>query len=151
MADIGQGIIVGVSAGIVTSVILGIYSWLVRRRDRLEQVRYIRHFVTTHMRTILKATTLPSPEQGKNEIPADMVRFASFREFQAEIDATVSHRASALSYMEIHSLQKIMKTTSKSMTDLTLQERKVLPLSIAESIWDNFQKLEWLDLPGKLS
>jgi len=151
VTDISQGIIVGVSAGVVTSAILGIRSWLFRWRARREQVRHIRHLVATHMQTILQAAALPPPVQGEKGIPADIVRFSYFRAFQAQLDATVSHRASALSYTETYSLQEITKTTSKTMTDLTLQERKVLPLPMAESMWHCFRDLEWLDLPKKVS
>ena len=94
---------------------------------------------------------LPLPEQGREGIPADRVRFTYFREFQAVMVATVSHRTSALSYKETYALQEIMMTTSKTMTDLTLEERKVLPLPIAESIWASFRKLKWLDLPDCLN
>ena len=148
MSDIGQGIVIGVSAGIVTSIILGICSWLIRWRDRREQVRYVRHLVVRHMRTMVSAARLPPPERGKDSVPADLVRFAHFRVFEAEIDAAVAHRTSTLSYKQVYSLQRVVRTMKNVMTDLPLQQ--TLPLPIANSMWEKFQQVEWLNLPQDL-
>ena len=80
-------------------------------------------------------------------IRADRLRFVFFRELQSALLVALSSRATALTYKEVSSLQKILADIDRTMTDLTLQERGILPLTIAQSFDEQLKALSWLRLP----
>ena len=149
MLDIAKGLVIGVGAGVTTAAILGVWHWIVRFRDRREQIPHIRQLITTQAERIMSATDIPSPEPGQGPIPADRLRFVFFRELQSALLIALSSRATALTYKEISSLQRILADIDRAMTDLTLSERGVLPLTIAQSFYEQLEKLSWLGLPKK--
>ena len=146
MFNIVEGLIIGVGAGVTTTVILGVWRWLMRFKDRREQITFIRDLVTDQMEHTLFATDLPPPARGENPVSADSVRYALFRNFQIDLQVALSSRATLLTYKEVSSLQKILANRDWVMTDLTLHERKIMPLTIAQSFCDQLQSLCWLDL-----
>ena len=149
MQEIIKGLVIGVGAGVTTAAILGVYRWLIRYRDRREQIPYIRDLISNQMGRILSATDLLPPEPGMAPIPADCVRFTFFRELQSALLVALSSRATALNYQEVSSLQKVLSDVERAMTDLTLLERSIMPAPIADSFYENLQALSWLGLPKK--
>lgn len=147
MQEIIEGLIIGVGAGVTTAAILGAWRWLIRYRDRREQIPYIRDLIANQIKRILSATDLPPLEPGMEKIPADCIRFVYVREFQSALLVALSSRATALTYQEVSSLQKVLADLERAMTDLPLRKRGVLPEAIARSYYDSFQKLSWLGLP----
>ena len=149
MQDIAEGLIIGVGAGVTTAAILGIWHWAIRWLHRREQIPYIRDLITTQRDRILSATDLPPLEPGQNPVPADHLRFVFFRELQSTLLVALSSRATALTYKEISSLQKILADVDRAMTDLPLRERLVFPLAIAQSFFGQLESLTWLRLPNR--
>lgn len=147
--DIAKGLIIGVGAGVTTAAILGARRWWIRRRERREQIPYIRNLIAMQAERILSATDLSPPAPDKAPVPADRVRFVFFRELQSALLTVLSSRASALSYQEVFSLQKILADVDRAMTDLTLRERGILPLPIAQSFYEQLKALTWLGLPDR--
>ena len=147
--EILNGLIIGIGAGISTTVIIGIYHWFTKYRNRREQISYIRNLMSTQIKRILTATDLPPYASGKESIPADCVRFVYFREFESAFLVALSSRTTELTYKEIFSLQKIFADIDRAITDLTLRERGILPLTIAESFYQKLKDLDWLKLPDR--
>ena len=147
LLDIAKGFIIGVGAGLTTAAILGLRSLFIRFLDRREQIPYIRNLITMQTERILSATDLPPPASGKEPIPADCLRFVFFRELQSALLVALSSRATALTYKEVSSLQKILADIDRAMTDLTLRERGILPLTLAQSFYKQLKALSWLRLP----
>ena len=143
MIDVAEGLLIGVGAGLTTTLILGMYQWFSRYLKRCEQITYIREFIDTQIRRILDATDLPSPE-GQEQIPADCVRFVYFRALQSELQVALSTRVTALTYKEVSSLQSVLANIERVMSDLTLIKRGVMPLHLAQSLNEQFQDLNWL-------
>ena len=146
MFNIVEGLIIGVGAGVTTAVILGVWRWRIRFKDRREQITYIRDLVTDQIERTLSATDLPPPAPGENPVSAGSVRYALFRNFQIDLQVALSSRATSLTYKEVSSLQKILVKGDRLMTDLTLHERKIMPLTIAQSFCNQLQSLCWLEL-----
>ena len=78
--EILNGLIIGIGAGITTTVIIGIYHWFIKYRNRQEQISHIRNFIEPQIERILTATDIPPHASGRKPIPADCVRFVYFRE-----------------------------------------------------------------------
>ena len=147
--DVAKGLIIGVGAGVTTAAILGVWHWSIRFRNRCEQIPYIRNLITTQVERILSATDLPPPAPGQGPVPGDRVRYVFFRELQSALLVALSSRATALTYKEIFSLQKILTDIDRTMTDLPLHERGILPLTIAQSFYEQLEALSWLGLPKR--
>ena len=149
MQNIAEGLIIGVGAGITTAAILGMWHLLIRSLKRREQIPHIRDLIATQQERILSATDLPPLEPGQDPVPADRLRFVFFRELQSALLVALSSRATALTYREISSLQKILADVDRAMTDLPLRERSVFPRAIAQSFFDQLESLTWLRLPNR--
>ena len=149
MQEFAGGLLIGVGAGVTTAAIVGAWHWFVKFRDRREQIPYIRDLITTQAERILSATDLPPPAPGQEPVPADCVRFVFFRELQSALLVTLSSRATALTYKEVSSLQKILADIDRAMTDLPLRARGIMPLAIAQSFYEQLEALSWLGLPKK--
>ena len=149
MHEIVKGLVIGVGAGVTTAAILGAWHWLIRFRDRREQIPYIRDLIAGQREKILSATDLSPVKAGGEPVPADCLRFVFFRELQSALLVALSSRATALTYKEVSSLQKILADIDRVMTDLPLRERGIMPLSIAQSLFVELQGLSWLRLPDR--
>ena len=148
MIDVAKGLLIGVGAGLTTTLILGMYRWLSRYQDRREQITYIREFIDTEIRRILDATDLARPE-GQEPITADRLRFVYFRVLQSELQVALSTRVTALTYIEVSSLQRVLANFERVITDLSLVKRGVIHLHLSQSLYEQFQDLNWLGLPKK--
>ena len=146
MIDIAEGLIIGVGAGLTTTLILGMYHWFSRFLKRREQITYIREFIDTQIRRILDATDLPPPE-GQEPITADRLRFVYFRALQSELQVALSTRVTALTYKEVSSLRRVLANFERVITDLSLIKRGFIPLNLAQSLYKQFQDLHWIGLP----
>ena len=146
MSKIAEGLIIGVGAGLTTAIMLGIGHLLIRYLQRREQTTYIRNLIAEQAKAILTADDLPHPEPGGNPIPADCVRYVIFRKLQSDLEVAISSRATALKYHELSALRKIMASTDRTLTDLPLHDRKIMPLGIAKGFYDLVLGLRWLGL-----
>ena len=110
------------------------------------QVSYIRELVSTSFREILGANDVPPQEEGHSPIPADIVRFGLFRNFEAAFEVAIISRTSALESTRTADLQLALVGMRQTMNDLDFMERRLLPLPTAMAFYTEFQKLEWLGL-----
>ena len=150
MSNIEEGLIIGVGAGLTTAIMLGIGRLLIWCWHRREQIPYIRNLIAGPAKTILTADDLPHPKPGENPIHADFVRYVIFRNFQSDLDVAISSRATALKYHELSALREVMASTDLALTGLTMHDRKIMPITIAEGFYDGVRELRWLGLPRDL-
>ena len=153
LVTIATGVGIGVGVGVTTALILGVYRWVVRYRDRREQMNYIREVVVTNLERILSAgREMPSEAievpDSKMRITADHIRFPLFRALEDELEVTLSYRATALTYKEIAPLKRVLATTHRVMTDLSMYKYKILPSTIAEKLHNQFMEIDWLKMPA---
>lgn len=94
---------------------------------------------------------LAAPSGGHGPVPADHVRFAHFCELRDALDVALTSRVGALGYKEVSSLWAVLAQLNTMLTNLSLQERKTLPLGIANSLRENLLELDWLALPHEYS
>ena len=149
MIDVAKGLLIGVGAGLTTTLILGMYRWVSRFQDRREQITYIRELIDTEIRRILDATDLSTIIGPIGPITADRLRFVYFRALQSELKVALSTRVTALTYKEVSSLQLVLTNFERGITDLSLIELGIIPLHLAQSLHKQFQDLIWLGLPKK--
>ena len=146
MSNIVEGLVIGVGAGVTTAITLGIWHLLIWCWQRREQKTYIRNLIAGPVKTILTANDIP----GENPISADRLRYVIFNKLQSDLDVAISSRATALKYHELSALRKVMASIDLALTSLTLHDRNIMPLTIAESFYDGVQELRWLGLPRDL-
>lgn len=112
------------------------------------QIAYIRDLVSTSFKEMISATDLPPPEEGHVSIPADVVRFGLFRNFEAKFEVAIISRTSALGSIRKADLQLALTSMKQLMNDLEFANRRILPLATAASFYTAFQELGWLELPS---
>ena len=143
MSNVIEGLLIGVGVGIILGAMrLTLWIW-----QHYEQVAYVREVISRDTKQILEVPQLPPSKSSAKPIASDSVRFACVREFQSHMQTIFLSRATALTYKEISSLQKIMADLDRAMIDLNLTENKTMPLQIFEGINEKFRKLSWLKLP----
>jgi hypothetical protein len=150
LSNIVEGLVIGVGAGVTTAITLGIWHLLIWCWQRREQKTYIRNLIAGPVKTILTADDLPHPKPGENPIPADCYRYVIFRKLQSDLDVAISSRATALKYHELSALREVMASTDLALTGLTMHDRKIMPITIAEGFYDGVRGLRWLGLPRDL-
>ena len=146
MAIIANGLIIGVGAGVTTTILVGLWRAFTLYGEQREQIAYIRKIIIESNKKIwsdLKIEDLPSGEK----VHPDMLRYVMYRELQTRLEVAISSRSNALSYAQVSALQNFLATTERMLTDLTLHERKLFPLDIFRNIYKELEDQEWLRLP----
>ena len=146
MNAIGEGVVVGVSAGLITSLIMGLFSLLKhgteRRNQRIHLFKTISHFRNEIYRAVALEPSgdLPSPPSKQD------VQRALFNEFRRQLEVILQGRSSRLSFDEVHSVSDVF------FTDRFPPEIKVkMQLDDAHynRIFDALQSIKWLKLPPR--
>ena len=110
------------------------------------QISYIRDLVFTNFEKIFSATDTSATEKGQISIPADIVRFGLFRNFEAQFEVAIISRTSALNDARKTDLQLALTGMRQIMNDLEFNSRRILPLATAVAFYAKFQELGWLGL-----
>ena len=146
MNAIGEGVVVGVSAGIITSLIMGLFSWLKywkeKRNQRIHLVKTISHFRSE----VYDAVAL----EPSNDIPRPPtkrdVQKAHYSEFRRQMESILQGRSSRLSFDEIQSVRDVFFT---DRFPLEIQASMHLGDELYNKIFDDLQSLKWLKLPPR--
>lgn len=115
--------------------------------QRREQIAYLRETIARETKLILNASDIPPLGPNEESVSADTIRFAYTRNFKREIQVILSSRTTALTYKEVSSVQKIIMHIDTISTDLKLEDRMIMPLSMAQKLCKEFEELSWLKLP----
>ena len=150
MMKITEGLIIGVGAGISTTILLGAWRMFVKWGQRREQIAVIREDILKHSKKIFSAIDIPGPPDSNIEIvPADMSRFANYRNLETALEVAFSSRSNALSYKQLSALQAFIEGLRKSLSDLNLDKKKRLPLQqIYRPSYEKLAEEKWLRLPN---
>ena len=148
MIEIAKALLIGVGAGLTTTLILGMYRLRSRRQDRSEQITYLRELIDTHIRLMLDAIDVQSTA-GLIVRTAAHARFAHFGALQSELQVALSTRVTALTYKEVSSLQRVLTNIERAMKELHQNEHRIMHLRLAQDLYEQFQDLNWLGLPKK--
>lgn len=144
--ELVAGLVIGVGSGLTTTLIIGTWHQVVKWRERREQMEFLQSLITTSLERILHASEITTIVPGKEEISGDAVRYIYFSDFYHAITVSLNFRAGRLNYQEISSLRHELSDFHRVVGDLTLSERKVLPLNLANDLYKRLRKLNWLGL-----
>lgn len=135
-----EGIIIGVSSGIV----LGLFSWIghsVRRYfSRREQIRYLRDLLVRFRDLIVEANEIHHRPSGRT-FQRDVVQKAYYDDLRSQLKSTLNNRCSRLSYDEVREVQSVFFTHIPA--EVILNEKGY------NSIFAAVESMTWLKMPFK--
>ncbi|MDE0342637.1 MAG: hypothetical protein OXK82_05605 [Deltaproteobacteria bacterium] len=161
--EIAWGLLVGVGAGVTSSVILGGYHWIREQRKRQDQVKYIRD-------CIMESFFQISSDIVEREYPGrppltepGQLRPELFGELLGNLEEAVLYRATALDYSQVFDLKKSildarnLAENSKVMRERHWGENKsygrpqlTTSITFYRNVYGVFSKIEWLRLPREM-
>ena len=164
VASIAQGLVIGVGAGLVSSIILGLFHWARRRWIRRDQVRYLKRCITDGFAKIQSNLDLHDPGGEAPTVKAEDLRPMYFEEFWRNLTAAVDHRTTALSDNQVFDLHNAMTSTTEFVrfarhgVERAARKRGQEPPSAPgtglptdirfyRNVYGIFLKIEWLGLP----
>ena len=96
---IGQGVLIGVSSGVILSGSFWIVELIKRNYERRDQIRYIAGKLARDRDRILGTETLPGPDgSGIKEVPKVELRLVLYDRMRRELEGVFVGRASRLSF-----------------------------------------------------
>ena len=140
METILEGIGIGVSAGLITTLIVGMFGWMKHPAARRNQRKYIAKTISYYRSLIYQANDF---EAEVGLVKEANVQKAFLDAFQREIESIVRGRASSLSYDEVHENRKVL------FTDLFPQA--ILNEANYRDLFGNLANIKWLKLPHKVT
>jgi len=158
-SSIAEGLLIGVGAGVVSSILLGFYHLGRKHWMRREQVRYLRRCIIDSLTKIENSGNIA--KDIPKAAPGDL-RQAFFKDFMRHMKAAVNYRTTALTDNQIFDLRKAMDTQEdfvdfvKSGIErlareegVTLADGTVLPQDFYfyRSVYRQFAEIKWLKLP----
>ena len=113
MADILQGIVIGVCSGLILSLAF----WTNRRIERRSQIRFLAAVIASYRDKIYSAETLEVAMGDENrQFPRDAVRKAYFDDMRTQVESILQGTASHLSYDEITEVRGVFQHTDAHPT-----------------------------------
>ncbi len=144
--EITSGLIIGIGAGITTSLILGARRQFIKYLDRREQIQYIRDLIETKIEQILSTKDYPPPTHNQKPYSANHARLAFYRELEDALQTSIIYRSTSLTYKEVFSLQKILTDVNRLLSPF--ETTGIFPHLIAdEHFYQKLKNLNWLGLP----
>ena len=167
VAAIVEGVVIGVSSGLIVSGILWWREVRKRKAERRDQIEYIAQIVALYRGLILGESNatdegarlaevtriLAITGMGRFLEPEDL-RDLSFKTLKTCLGETLVGRASRLSYDEKGQIELLLKTTDSVLRvrervfeNPSLDEQKVLSQTedgILKTMFDEFEKIGWL-------
>ena len=150
-AAIGQGVIVGVAAGVVGGLILaGIAAWVAKRKKekaRCEQIAFIRGYLHAlchnlwSIETVYPAAAEPSP------LAYDVHRLNFLEPHLQGLQQMANHNAGSLSAEELTMLHMLVTDLMRWHAHWSRQDPPPDARTVCESLWGVCRKLEWLNFP----
>ena len=164
VGSIVHGLVIGVGAGLVSSIILGVFHYARRRWVRRDQVRYLKRCITDGFAKMQSNVDLHDPGGEAPSVKAEDLRPMYFEEFWRNLAAAVDHRTTALSDNQVFDLHKAMTSTTEFVRFVRYGVERAarakgqeppsasgtgLPTDIRfyRNVYGMFLEIEWLGLP----
>ena len=144
LQEILHGLLIGVGVGLTTTSILGLRDRYIARKERREQIEYIKNTITDGCESLLNISL---KDVDIEQDPYDIVgafRYFYFDNFIHKLKVVLTTRTTRLTYKENASLWLIVQKMEQGLTGF--EKNKAVPHSYAQSITSDFRKLEWLKL-----
>ena len=139
-AEIIEGIVIGVSSGIILSLFFGGKNYINKHVERRDQIKFLAQILVKNRDLIFNAKSMRHPLSGI-EAKREEVRKAYFEDMRRQLESVLQNRASRLSYDEIKEVKDIFFTDL--FPDVVLNEKGY------ESIFNNLEAIKWLNLPPR--
>ena len=144
-AAIGEGIVIGVSSGLVLSLALWIVELVKRKYERRDQIRYIAGILARDRDRILGAETLPGPDgSGIKEVPKVQLRLVLYDGMRKELDGVFVGRASRLSFDQIAELKKPFFILDDNFN---FKQAFLHNDQQCRNLFETLEAIKWLKLP----
>jgi len=154
--------VIGVGAGVVSSILLGLYHFGRMYWMRLEQVRYLRRCIIDSFTKIQNDLVAGDLAKDFPQLAPTALRPAIFEGFMRHMTAAMNYRTAALTDNQIFDLRNAMGAQEhfvsfvKSGTeraargggvDLPMAPRLPEDLNFYRDIYKGFAEIKWLKLP----
>ena len=148
MTSFQEALTSGLMSGIAIVIIVGSFRYLEKVVTRHRQVRNIRDRLLYHYSRIRSAVAVKALDSDESpEVTEDMIRYFRFQEMRRELGVLTTHRSTALTYSERADLEQAVTDCEMMIKELSLQERKVMPILLAMPLYQQLAKKKWLRLP----
>lgn len=151
-SEIARGLIYGVGAGVVVSVILGAYAliktWLARRR----QIAFIREYVLKGFEKIGKLEDVKVGSTDEMVASAESRWVTELKIFLRRLASVTERRTSAMNAAQLTDLHlalsdaQLLKTVYRT---LDRRQDSTVHKGAFATVYKLFSKIQWLNLPPK--
>ena len=139
-ANIIEGVVIGVSSGLILSLFFGGKDFVNKRIERQDQIKYLVQLITKYRDLICKADTEYLPAVGQKAQKSEL-RKAYYDDLRRQLEAALQNRTSRLSYDEIKEVRDVF------FTDLF--PSVVLNDEGYNNIFEGLKSIKWLKLPPR--
>ena len=139
MEKILEGIVIGVTSGIILSLFFWTTGRIENRIERRDQIRYLASVIETSRGLIYSAETIEITLGSKKQrLERDDIRKTYYDDMRRQVDSILQGRASRLSYDEINEVRNVFYTD--------LYPTVVLNDKGYNNIFGKLESIEWLKL-----
>ena len=139
--DVTNGIVSGVSAGVVLAAFFGAIDYLRSRTKRRGQIRYLSTLIADYREKILKERQDISHPEGGDPITVDQQRKTLHNELLRQLDSALSGRVSELTYDEVESVRSVFWSAHHRL----LGDR-LWPEELYTTTFESAESIKWLGL-----
>lgn len=135
-----SGIVIGVSVGLTTAIILSLGSWLIEwyddHQERRDQVRYFAEIIEVYRDSIFNAEAKRMPDD--TIIHEEAVRTYEYEAMQRHVRSALDGRASQLTFDEVWQLERVF--------EIGYPDPRWLSYSQIDQVFAFLESLDWLGL-----
>lgn len=143
MGTLYEGIVVGVTSGIILSLFFGLWNYVRNKLQRNNQVRFLASTIAEYRELIFSAKDVEGPFPSAMPQPTGPnIKKAYFDYFVRRVDSIMRERSSQLSYEEVYSVLDIFRFH-------LIHPEYVLNDTGYERFFGRLETLDWLTLPKR--
>lgn len=144
VSHIIQGVVIGVSAGLVLQGI----NWGVSQYHRSEQIRYLRTLLEDARWEIYGVKPLSHPENPEQFLSVHVMRWAQYELFRLRVFSALRERCVNMTYDQIHAVRMAFRDL-EIVLEKAKQAGKTVqpPLELYKRFFERLHGLKWLQLP----
>ena len=136
-AKIIEGVVIGVSSGLILSLFVWVKDFANKRVERREQIKYLAQLIAKYRDLIYNAETVYLPPMNREVQRSEFCK-AYYEDMRRQLEAAFQNRTSRLSYDEIK------KVRDAFYTDLF--PTVVLNDKAYNNIFEELKSIKWLKL-----